>query len=72
MSSGRSSRTNTRPGGKRFAPISPSNFRLEFVNDRVESAFFEGRTAVDESQPLAGGTPFLFKGRSMVVHVRDR
>jgi len=55
-----------------------SNFRLDFVNDRVESTFFQGRTAVEESlftirgTPLAGGAPFLFKGRSMVVYVRDR
>ena len=55
-----------------------SNFRLEFVDDRVESTFFEGRTAVEESlftirgTPLAGDAPFLFKGRSMVVYVRDR
>ena len=55
-----------------------SNFRLEFVDDRVESTFFEGRTAVEESlfsirgTPLAGGAPFLFKGRSMVVYIRDR
>lgn len=52
--------------------------KLEFVEDRVESTFFEGRTAVEESlftirgTPLAGGTPFLFKGRSMVVYLRDR
>jgi len=55
-----------------------SSFRLEFVDDRVESTLFEGRTAVEESlftirgKPLAAGTPFLFKGRSMVVYVRDR
>jgi ketosteroid isomerase-like protein len=54
------------------------NFRLEFVDKRVESTFFNGGTAVEESQftirgtPLAEGTPFLFKGRSMVVYVRDR
>jgi ketosteroid isomerase-like protein len=54
------------------------NFKLEFVEDRVESTFFEGRTAVEESlftirgTPLAGGAPFIFKGRSMVVYVRDR
>lgn len=54
------------------------SFRLEFVEDRVESTFFEGRIAVEESlftirgTPLAGGTPYLFKGRSMVVYVRDR
>ena len=55
-----------------------NNFRLEFVDSRVESTFFQGRTAVEESlftirgTPLASGTPFLFKGRSMVVYVRDR
>jgi ketosteroid isomerase-like protein len=55
-----------------------SSVRLEFVDNHVESTFFQGRTAVEESlftiraTPLAGGTPFLFKGRSMVVYVRDR
>lgn len=55
-----------------------SKFRLEFVDDRVESTYFEGHTAVEESvfkirgTPLTGGTPFLFTGRSMVVYVRDR
>jgi ketosteroid isomerase-like protein len=55
-----------------------SNFKLEFVDNRVESTFFHGGTAVEESlftirgTPLAGGTPFIFKGRSMVVYVRDR
>lgn len=55
-----------------------ASFRIEFVEDRVESTFFEGRTAVEESfftirgTPLAGGAPFLFKGRSMVVYVRYR
>jgi hypothetical protein len=44
----------------------------------IESTFFQGRTAAEESlfnirgTPLAGGAPFLFKGRSMVVYVRDR
>jgi ketosteroid isomerase-like protein len=53
------------------------SFRLEFIDNRVESVFFQGRTAVAESRfvirgtPVAGGTPFLFKGRSMVVYVRD-
>lgn len=54
------------------------NFRLEFVEDRVENTFFNGRTAVEESlftirgTPRAEGIPFLFKGRSMAVYVRDR
>jgi hypothetical protein len=55
-----------------------SSFRLEFVDSRVESTFFQGRTAVEESlftirgTPLDGGAPLLFRGRSMVVYVRDR
>jgi ketosteroid isomerase-like protein len=49
---------------------------LEFKESRVESVFFQGNTAVEESvfiiqgTPKNGGTPFLFKGRSMVVYVR--
>ncbi|MGD0618620.1 MAG: DUF4440 domain-containing protein [Bryobacteraceae bacterium] len=55
-----------------------SSFRLEFVDSRVERTFFQGRTAVEESlftirsTPLDGGAPLLFRGRSMVVYVRDR
>jgi ketosteroid isomerase-like protein len=55
-----------------------SNFKLEFVDNRVESTLFHGGTAVEESlftirgTPLASGTPFIFKGRSMVVYIRDR
>jgi ketosteroid isomerase-like protein len=50
--------------------------RLEFKESRVESVFFQGNTAVEESAftiqgtPKSGGTPFEFKGRSMVVYVR--
>lgn len=53
------------------------NYRLEFVDNRVENTYFEGRTAVQESRftlrgtPLAGGAPFVISGRSMVVYVRD-
>jgi ketosteroid isomerase-like protein len=55
-----------------------SNFKLEFVDNRVESTLFHGGTAVEESlftirsTPLAGGAPSVFRGRSMVVYVRDR
>lgn len=54
------------------------SFRLEFVDNRVESTFFEGHTAVEESlfairgTPVGGGAPFLFRGRSMVVYIQDR
>jgi ketosteroid isomerase-like protein len=50
--------------------------RIEFKESRLESVFFQGDTAVEESQftiqgtPKNGGAPFLFKGRSMVVYVR--
>ena len=49
---------------------------LEFKKSRVESAYFQGDTAVEESvftiqgTPKNGAAPFLFKGRSMVVYVR--
>lgn len=55
-----------------------SSFKLEFVDNRIESTFFHDGTAVQESlftirlTPLAGGAPSLFRGRSMVVYVRDR
>jgi len=50
--------------------------RLDFKENRVESVFFQGVTAVEESSfairgtPKNGSAPFLFKGRSMVVYVR--
>jgi ketosteroid isomerase-like protein len=53
-------------------------FRLEFVDNRLESLLIEGNTAVEQTAftikgtPLKGGEPFLFKGRSMVVYVRYR
>jgi ketosteroid isomerase-like protein len=49
---------------------------LEFKESRVESVFFQGDTAVEESvftiqgTPKNGGQPFQFKGRSLVVYVR--
>lgn len=51
-------------------------YRLEFVDTRVESLLIEHNTAVEqtlftiEGTPLKGGEPFLFKGRAMVVYVR--
>jgi ABC-type xylose transport system substrate-binding protein len=49
---------------------------LEFKESCVESVYFQGDTAVEESvftiqgTPKNGAAPFLFKGRSMVVYVR--
>jgi ketosteroid isomerase-like protein len=51
-------------------------FTLEFDQHHVENTFFQGDTAVEQSvftikgTPKNGGTPFLFKGRSLVVYVR--
>lgn len=51
-------------------------FALEFTENTVESTLFHTGTAVETSlfaiqgNPKTEGTPFLFKGRSMVVYVR--
>ena len=51
-------------------------FNLEFVENHVESLLIEGDTAVEQTlfaikgTPKAGGEPFLFKGRTMVVYIR--
>jgi hypothetical protein len=48
-------------------------YRLEFVENHVESLLIENDTAVEEilftikGTPIAGGNPFFFKGRTMVV-----
>ena len=53
-----------------------SRFHLEFVDNQVESLLIEKDTAVEQTlftikgTPIAGGEPFLFKGRAMVVYVR--
>jgi ketosteroid isomerase-like protein len=49
---------------------------LEFVENHVESLLIENDTAVEmtlfaiKGTPIAGGAPFPFKGRTMVVYVR--
>jgi hypothetical protein len=51
-------------------------YRLDFVENRVESLLIENDTAVEETlftikaTPIARGNPFFFKGRIMVVYVR--
>jgi ketosteroid isomerase-like protein len=51
-------------------------FRLEFVQNQVESLLIENGTAVEQTlftikgTPKGEGKPFLFKGRTMVVYVR--
>jgi len=51
-------------------------YHLEFVENRVESLLIENDTAVEQTlfaikgTPIAGGQPFLAKGRTMVVYVR--
>ncbi len=51
-------------------------FRLEFVENQVESLLVRDNTAVEQTlftikgTPRGGGESFLFKGRAMVVYVR--
>jgi ketosteroid isomerase-like protein len=51
-------------------------YHLEFTENHVESLLIESDTAVEMTRfaikgtPIAGGQPFLFKGRTMVVYVR--
>jgi ketosteroid isomerase-like protein len=53
-------------------------FRLEFVENRIESLLVLGDTAVEQTVfairgiPKSTGTPFLFQGRTMVVYVRSK
>lgn len=51
-------------------------FKLEFIENHVESLLIEGNVAIEQTQfaikgtPKNGGESFLFKGRTMVVYVR--
>ena len=51
-------------------------FRLEFIGHHVESLAIYGDTAVEQpvftikGTPIGGGTPFVFKGRAMVMYLR--
>jgi len=51
-------------------------FRLEFVENHVESLLIEHDTAIEQTlftikgTPIHQGEPFLFQGRSMIVYVR--
>ena len=51
-------------------------YRMEFVEHRLEYLMIRGDTAVEESlftirsMPKAGGSPVTFSGRAMVVYVR--
>jgi ketosteroid isomerase-like protein len=51
-------------------------YHLEFAENHVESLFIENGTAVEMTRfaikgtPIAGGQPFIFRGRTMVVYVR--
>jgi ketosteroid isomerase-like protein len=52
--------------------------RLEFTENHVESLLVEGNTAVEQTRfviqvtQIGGGQPTLFKGRAMIVYVRDK
>lgn len=51
--------------------------RLEFLSSTVESLIVNGDVAVEQSlfairgTPKAGGAPWLFRGRTQVVYLRD-
>jgi ketosteroid isomerase-like protein len=52
------------------------NYRLEFLEDKIESLRIHGDTAIQQDVVLIKGTPkqdgkpFLFRGRALVVLVR--
>ncbi|MEM7107570.1 MAG: nuclear transport factor 2 family protein [Bacteroidota bacterium] len=52
------------------------NFKLEFVQNEVESILIQGDLAIEQTRfsiqgtPKAGGDPWVFSGRSVVTYVR--
>jgi len=52
------------------------SYKLEFLENKIESLFINGRTAVEQTlftikgTPKGNGEPFTFKGRSMIVYVK--
>ena len=52
------------------------SFTLEFTENKIESLLINNGTAVEQTlftikgTPKAGGAPFIFKGRSMIVYVK--
>jgi ketosteroid isomerase-like protein len=53
-----------------------NSFNLEFTDNKVESLYINGDTAVEQTlftikgTPKNTGSPFVFKGRSMIIYVR--
>jgi ketosteroid isomerase-like protein len=51
--------------------------RVEFISNEVESMLVHGDVAVEQSKfairgtPKAGGEPWVFRGRSQVVYIRN-
>lgn len=51
-------------------------YHLEFAENKIESLYINGDTAVEQTLftikgiPKDKGSPFVFKGRSMIVYVR--
>jgi ketosteroid isomerase-like protein len=51
-------------------------FKLDFIENNVESLLIEGNVAIEQTQfaikgtPRNGGESFVFRGRTMVVYVR--
>jgi ketosteroid isomerase-like protein len=51
-------------------------FKLEFMENNVESLLIKGNVAIEQTQfsirgtPKNGGELFVFKGRTMVIYVR--
>ena len=52
------------------------SYKLEFVENNIESLLINGETAVEQTlftikgTPKGTGEPFVFKGRSMIVYVK--
>ncbi len=65
-------RESLRPGLKGTL----DSFHLEFIENKTESLYFNGETAIEQTlftikgTPKQKGEPFIFKGRSMIVYVK--
>ncbi|WP_299291458.1 hypothetical protein [uncultured Mucilaginibacter sp.] len=52
------------------------SFYLDFVENKTESLYINGETAIEQTlftikgTPKGKGEPFIFKGRSMIVYVK--
>ncbi len=52
------------------------SFHLDFIENKTESLYINGETAIEQTlftikgTPKGKGEPFIFKGRSMIVYVK--